>query len=212
MFDNSSTSIGGSVISDNRIYEPNQSGSQASYSVEGAFGPLGDAYGCGITVLGSFGLTIARNTINDDQSKMVYSMQLAPITAPPAQIVMERILVEGNLCGSAPGVGNGTKDTFYIGTNETANNPWPILRNNTNQLVGYDQTASLSIASGVPWPSAQGYPYDVLVTVNANTGGTVEIDGTVTPFPNGVYFLKATHTITVTWQGEPAPQISVFRM
>jgi hypothetical protein len=207
--EDASTSLGGSVISDNRIYDPNQSTDQGATVIEGAFGSLGEAYGCGITILNSAGLTIARNTINDDSGNMVYSMQLARAdSALPG--LTQPILVESNLCGRAPGVGSGNQGTFYIGTNESASNPWPILRGNTNQPSGYDLNASQAIGNGVPWPSSHGYPYDVLVTVSGSNG-SVAIDGQPTYLANGAFFLKAGQTITLSWSGS-RPQISVLRM
>ena len=208
--DNAGTSVGGSIISANRIYNPNQTGGSEAVEVVGAYGQsLGNAYGSGISVLNSAGLTIQGNTILDQSGRMLYSMQLVSASTPAHSGT--RILVQGNLCGSSPGVGNGSAGTFYIGSSPTAANPWPILLNNTNQPQGYDGSAAGEVSSNVPWPAAGGYPYNAFICVSG--GGTIDfidIGSVSTGRIDGSFYVPAGQTFTIKWTGT-APSINVFQ-
>jgi hypothetical protein len=212
--DDGSTSGGGSLIAGNRITDPNQSAQQGTQPIEGFFGSLGNAYAAGIAVMSSYGLAITDNSINDGTGFMPYSMQLTrEDEAPPGQA--QPILVKGNLCGNAPGVGNGNIATFYFGNSEylSANNPLPILFRNTNQQSGYDAAASAAIQNGQPWPPGQGYQYDALVTVaGGSSSTTIEIDGRSTGLSTGSFYLSVGQQITVSWSAAAPPTISVFRL
>ncbi len=187
--DDISTSGGGSLIAGNRITDPNQSGQQGTQPIEGAFVSLGQAYAAGIALMSSSGLAITDNSINDGTGFMPYSMQLMrEDMAPPGQV--QRTLVKGNLCGSAPGVENGNVATFYFSTYGSANNPLPILSGNTNQASGYDAGASGAIGNGVAWPPAQGYQYDALVTIAGGSVTTIAIDGQSTGLSTGSFYLS----------------------
>lgn len=209
--DDVSTSGGGCLISGNRISNPNSSNQSGTEPIEGAFGSLGAAYAAGIAVMSSYGLSITDNSIDDSVGHMPYSMQLArEDAAPPGRV--QRILVKGNLCGYAPGAGNGNVATFYFGQtgNLSANNPLPILNGNTNQPSGYDSTASAAVPKGDPWPSGAGYQYDALVTVAGGATVTIEIDGQATDLAHGAFYLSVGQQITVSWTTRPT--ISVFRL
>jgi hypothetical protein len=212
--DDVTTSIGGSVIADNRIYDPNQSGEATAQPVPGAEASLGLAFGCGITILSSYGLTIGRNTINDDspEQNMLYSMQLVRADIPPSGAT-QPIVVSENLCGSSPGVGNGRDGTFYFSGSPSASKPLPILHRNTNQATGYDADATsqiLSAFNGVPWPGAGGYPYDAIINITGININEIEIDGSDTGLKEGSFYLQAGQQITIGWTGEVV--ITVFRV
>ncbi len=205
-------SQGGSIIANNRIINPNANGITGKNTIPGGCpgANLGSAWGCGIAVLSSAGLTIARNTINDARGFMQYAIQLFSSTDLALGASMGSIVVEGNLCGNAPGYGNGVRGTFYPNPNPTALLPLPILRGNTNQFIGYDANATAELASsnGTPWPGPGGYPYDALICL----GGLIEsvqIGGVTCPGPTvGTFYLPAGQTITVTWT--EAPAMAVF--
>ncbi len=209
--DDESTSLGGSIISSNRIYNPNQTGGQEAVVVEGIFAPLGTLFGSGISVLTTYGLTIQGNTIVDQSGDMLYSMQLST----PGTITdhnTARILVQGNLCGLAPGVGNGSAGTFYyISTSPTSDNPSPILLNNTNQEQGLD--SSSVVASGTPWPGPGGYPYNAFICVDPNGANiqSIKIGGQPTDMVSGSFYVPVGQTFTVTWIGAINPIIKVFQ-
>ena len=209
--DDESTSLGGSIISNNRIFNPNQTGGQEAVVVEGIFAPLGTLFGSGISVLTTYGLTIQGNTIVDQSGDMLYSMQLST----PGTITdhnTARILVQGNLCGLAPGVGNGSAGTFYyISTSPTSDNPSPILLNNTNQEQGLD--SSSVVASGTPWPGPGGYPYNAFICVDPNGANiqSIKIGGQLTDMVSGSFYVPVGQTFTVTWIGAINPIIKVFQ-
>jgi hypothetical protein len=217
--DDESTSFGGSIIANNTISDPAQKSGTGTTGIPGLYPPpaslpeyhLGYEYGSGISVLSSYGLVISGNTIHDTSSgpeNMQYSIQLASAEAQNGPT--GRILVTGNYCGLAPGVGNGAVDTFYLGTNTSAANPFPIVTNNTNQDKGYDATASGQISNGTPWPPAKGYPYNVLVSVSGSTASGVSIGGEATGAATGNFYVPVGQTITVSWSGA-RPSIVVFR-
>ena len=210
--DDESTSLGGSRVGNNRIFNPNQTGGSEAVVVEGIFAPLGSRWGSGISVLTTYGLTIQGNTIVDASGDMVYSMQLST----PGTITdhnTTRILVQGNLCGSSPGVGNGSAGTFYYSDNPTADNPSPILLNNTNQPQGLDSTVAGAVYNGVSWPGPGGYPYNALICV-ALAGGTVNYiqigSGGFTGLSEGSFYVPAGQTFLISWNN-PAPTINVFQ-
>jgi hypothetical protein len=206
--DDVSTSVGGSVIAGNRIIGANQSGSTTPQTIFDAVGnSLGTLYGSGISILSSYGLVIDHNTIEDTAApNMLYSMQLArQDKVQPGQT--QRIVVQGNLCGYAPGAGNGSVATFYLPVYTTAAaNPLPILLKNTNQFVGYDSIASGTVTSGVAWPTSEGYPYDAVVTV-AGSASSIKIGTEATALLNGSFYVPAGQTITITWSTLPIIRI-----
>jgi hypothetical protein len=137
---------------------------------------------------------------------MLYSIQLArqDIVQPGHT---ERIVVQGNLCGYAPGQGNGSVATFYLPTYSiAAANPLPILLNNTNQFIGYDSAASASVTSGVAWPLSEGYPYNAFVTV-FGAAGSIKIGAEATGLLSGSFYLPVGQTITITWSTAPVVRI-----
>ena len=214
--DDISTSIGGSIISNNRISGANQSDNQNPQEIFDSAGySLGYLYASGISVLASYGLVISGNTVEDTNAitggsqYMVYSMQLArEDMAQPGQTA--RILVEANICGYAPGLGNGTSGTFYFGGfTPSSTNPLPIVRDNTNQFQGYDSSVTF-ITSGTAWPSGGGYPYDALVTVAGGNGVTVMIGSEGTGLTTGPFYIPVGQTITVSWTGLSMPTIRAF--
>jgi hypothetical protein len=200
--DDVSTSVGGSIISNNRISGANQLNKPGQQQINDSEGnSLGALFASGISVLASYGLLISGNTIEDTNAisggtqYMRYSMQLGRADmAQPGQT--GRILVETNICGYAPGLGNGFVETFYFGGfTPSSTNPFPIVRDNTNQFQGYD--SSVSITSGVAWPSGGGYPYDALVVVSAGTP-TISIGSEGTGLASGPFYIPVGQTITVT--------------
>ena len=197
--DDVSTSVGGSIVSGNAIAGANQSGSTTPQEIIDAIGNnLGYLWASGISILSSYGLVVDHNTIEDTASppQMLFSIQLArQDAAQPGQT--QRILVQGNLCGYAPASGHGTTATFYLGAYASGSNPLPILLNNTNQLLGYDATASGSIATGTAWPPAEGYPYNAFVTVTGTAA--VKVGTEATGLTNGSFYIPVGQTITVTF-------------
>jgi hypothetical protein len=126
---------------------------------------------------------------------MLYSIQLArEDAAQPGQT--QRIVVQGNICGYGPDEGNGTQATFYLGSYASGTNPLPILLNNTNQMQGYDATASSEIELGAAWPTAEGYPYNAFITVTGTA--SIEIGGQATGLSNGSVYLPVGQNITVS--------------
>src|SRR5579863_2450091 len=209
--DDNSTSEGGSVISSNRIYNPNQNGTRGPVNYYGVSTALAAILPCGISVSESAGLSIIGNTINDTSGEMEYSMQLlsSPPVGPPGP--SERILVADNLCGTALGVGNGANGTFFLGA-PSAQNPNPMLLKNLNQLTGLD--SSVSIINATPWPGAGGYPYDALVCITGGTMVGIQIQGGNTLCNDGTFYVPVGQQIAVNWSaaGHPPPTIVVFRM
>jgi hypothetical protein len=219
--DDASTSIGGSIIADNAIYDPNQSGITTDQPVAGVTGPLGSAFGCGIAILSSYGVTIGRNTIEDDTTptqNMQYSVQLISKGALPTGSTTARIIVTDNLCGNAPGAGNGAQGTFYFAgmpgaPNPTDAQPLPILRWNTNQDGSYDSAASNQILTNfnsLAWPGAGGYPYDAVIYLFGSSVTQVISGVTDTELKQGTFNLPAGEKITIKWTGTN-PTIKVFR-
>ena len=213
--DDASTSGGGSLIADNRITDPNVSGQEGAVEILGFYGNQGYTFAAGIAIMSSFGLSITDNSVNDGVGLMPYSMQLMrKDAAPPGEV--QRILVKGNLCGNAPGAGNGNMATFYFSSYGSPTNPLPILFENTNEPSGYDSSPAAVISNGVAWPpaSAGGYQYDALVTVTvASSTPTIEIDGQPTGLSSGPFYLSVGQQITVSWSPIlPSPTISVFRL
>jgi hypothetical protein len=207
------TSIGGSIISANRIYNPNQTGGPGGGSLVGAYGqPQGKWLGSGISILNTQGLTIQGNTVLDQSGDMLYSMQL--FSATSLTYSGARILVQGNLCGSAPGVGNGSAGTFYYSASPTANNPSPILLNNTNQEQGLDSTPLGVVGNDVAWPGAGGYPYNAFICVNT-MGATIsfiDIGGEATGLlSGGTFYIPVGQTFTIKWTSVTIPTIKVFQ-
>lgn len=214
--DDKSNSDGGSVISGNRIINPNANGVTTTAAVPGGCGGVGQGsdLGCGIAVLSSYGLTIGRNTINDTSASqnMQYAMQLFSSTALPSGAVTAPIVVQDNLCGSAPGVGNGKLSTFYVNPNPNNSLPLPILRGNTDQPGGYDSNASAQLLSsnGTPWPGAGGYSFDAEIYVTGGNVTKITIGATDTGRKDGAFYLPAGDNITIAWTTQPT--IKVFRV
>jgi hypothetical protein len=217
--DDASNSDGGSIISGNRIINPNANGLTSTISVPGGCGSnikMGDDLGCGIAILASYGLTIGRNTINDTSTsqQMQYAMQLFSSDLQ-SNATTQRIIVTENVCGSAFSVGNGKLGTFYYNTSPTDALPAPVIHGNTNQQTGYDATASGQVPNGDPWPRAGGYPYDAEVYV---TGGSLSsniiVDGSDTGRKEGSFYLSAGSHITISWSNAPGgtPTVKVFRI
>jgi hypothetical protein len=216
--DDMSNSDGGSIIAGNRIINPNANGVTAGVNVPGGCPNVsqGSELPCGISVLSSYGLTIGRNTINDNRSTqlMQYAIQLFSSSGLPSDATMGRIIVQDNLCGSASGVGNGTDGTFYVNPNPSTALPLPILLRNTNSPSGYDANASNQIsglASGTQWPLAGGYPFDAVVYVLGGQVTAVDIDATATGLTQGAFYLPAGHHITISWMPNHEPTINIFR-
>jgi hypothetical protein len=213
--DDVSTSVGGSIIADNRISGANQNNDQNRQEITDSKGHLlGYLYASGISVLATYGLVISNNTIEDTNAigggtqYMCYSMQLGrQDMAQPGQT--GRILVEANICGYAPGEGNGTKATFYFGGfTPSSTNPLPIVRDNTNQFQGYD--SSVSVTSGVAWPAGGGYAYDAVVTISGGSSPSIiSIGSEATGLASGAFYIPVGQTIKVAWTGT-TPTILVF--
>ena len=213
--DDASNSVGGSIISGNSIRNPNMSKSTGDSPDTGGCGTnIGSAYGCGIAVRSSYGLTIGRNTIDDENvpQNMQYAIQLISKAALPSGATTQPIIVTENICGSAPGVGNGAAATFYLSTSPTAALPAPIIHGNTNQPYGFDPLTTNPITKNTPWPGAAGYPYNALICISGGGGVSVQIDGVDTNLTQGAFYLAATSQITVKWTGTNAPTINVFRL
>lgn len=213
--DDVSTSGGGSLISSNRITDPNQSNQSGTVNIMDDGVNLGAAYAAGIAVMSSYGLSITDNSINDGAGLMPYSMQLArQDSAPPG--VTQPILVKGNICGNAPGVENGTSDTFYFGptSHYSSSNPYQHVTLNTNQKSGYDSVASGAISNGTAWPPPRGYEYNALVVVTGGSSSTtIAIDGQPISLTTGAFYVPLGQQITIGWPlMSPAPTLSVFRL
>jgi hypothetical protein len=213
--DDISTSVGCSIISNNRISGANQTDYTSPRGIQDSVGySLGELWASGISVLASYGLVISGNTIEDTNAisggfqYMRYSIQLGRAdAAQPGQT--GRILVEANICGYAPGLGNGVMATFYFGNfTPSATNPLPIVRDNTNQFQGYD--SSVSFTNGIAWPPAGAYQYDAVVTVAGGTSPTVLIGSEGTGLGSGPFYIPVGQTITVSWSGAGVPTIRVF--
>ncbi|MGA8576066.1 MAG: glycosyl hydrolase family 28-related protein [Candidatus Cybelea sp.] len=210
--DDNSTSSGGSVISNNRIYDPNSNGTEAAVIIEGAFGDIAKLYSCGIAVAESAGLSILNNTINDDRTTqlMQYSMQLQSADGVGLDGKSERIVVTGNLCGTQDNQGNGSVATFFPvnWVPQTTLNPNPKLLKNLNQPNGLDSAAAFT--NGQDWPPGGGYPYDALILISGGSGVIVNIQGDNTGRTDGAFYLPVGQKINIRWTSQPT--INVFPM